>query len=143
MANTVMTSFKSELLQGIHDFETGAGGDAFKLALYTSSSSINSAATTIYTTSDEVGNSGTYAAGGGTLAGQTVTTDGTTAICNFTDLEFTSATINARYALIYNSSESNAAVCVLDFSTDQISTAGTFKIDFPASGASTSIIRVA
>ena len=141
MANTVMTSFKKELMEGTHDLATS--GDTFKLALYTSSSSINSAATTIYTTSDEVGNSGTYAAGGGTLAGQTVTTDGTTAICNFTDLEFTSATINARYALIYNSSESNAAVCVLDFSTDQISTAGTCKIDFPASGASTSIIRVA
>ena len=141
MANTVMTSFKKELMEGTHDLATS--GDTFKLALYTSSSSINSAATTIYTVSDEVANSGTYAAGGGTLAGQTVTTDGTTAICNFTDLEFTSATINARYALIYNSSESNAAVCVLDFSTDQISTAGTFKIDFPASGASTSIIRVA
>ena len=141
MANTVMTSFKKELMEGTHDLATS--GDTFKLALYTSSSSINSAATTIYTVSDEVANSGTYAAGGGTLAGQTVTTDGTTPICNFTDLEFTSATITARYALIYNSSESNAAVCVLDFSTDQTSTAGTFKIDFPASGASTSIIRVA
>ena len=141
MANTVMTSFKKELMEGTHDLATS--GDTFKLALYTSSSSINDAATAIYETDDEVPNSGTYAAGGGTLAGQTVTTDGTTAICNFTDLEFTSATINARYALIYNSSESNAAVCVLDFSTDQISTAGTFKIDFPASGASTSIIRVA
>ena len=141
MANTVCTSFKEELMSGTQNLANG--GDTFKLALYTSSSSINSAATTIYTTSDEVGNSGTYAAGGGTLAGQTVTTDGTTAICNFTDLEFTSATITARYALIYNSSESNAAVCVLDFSTDQTSTAGTFKIDFPASGASTSIIRVA
>ena len=141
MANTVMTSFKKELMEGTHDLATS--GDTFKLALYTSSSSINSAATTIYTVSDEVANSGTYAAGGGTLAGQTVTTDGTTAICNFTDLEFTSATITARYALIYNSSESTAAVCVLDFSTDETSTAGTFKIDFPASGASTSIIRVA
>jgi len=141
MANTVMTSFKSQLMEGTHDLATS--GDTFKLALYTSSSSINAAATTIYSSDDEVPNSGTYAAGGGTLANQAVTTDGTTAICNFDDLEFTSATINARYALIYNSSESNAAVCVLDFSTDQISTAGTFKIDFPASGASTSIIRVA
>ena len=141
MANTVMTSFKKELMEGVHDLATA--GDTFKLALYTSSSTINSAATTIYTTSDEVGNSGTYSAGGGTLAGQTVTTDGTTAICNFTDLEFTSATLTARYALIYNSTETNKALCVLDFSTDQVSTAGTFKIDFPASGASTSIIRVA
>ena len=141
MANTVMTSFKKELMEGTHDLATS--GDTFKLALYTSSSSINAAGTTIYTVSDEVANSGTYAAGGGTLAGQTVTTDGTTAICNFTDLEFTSATITARYALIYNSTETNKALCVLDFSTDQVSTAGTFKIDFPASGASTSIIRVA
>jgi len=141
MANTVCTSFKEELMSGTQNLANG--GDTFKLALYNSSSTINSAATTIYTVVNEVGNSGTYAAGGGTLANQAVTTDGTTAICNFTDLEFTSATITARYALIYNSSESNAAVCVLDFSTDQISTAGTFKIDFPASGASTSIIRVA
>ena len=141
MANTVMTSFKKELMEGTHDLATS--GDTFKLALYTSSSSINSAATTIYSSDDEVGNSGTYAAGGGTLAGQTVTTDGTTAICNFDDLEFTSATINARYALIYQTGTPTKAVCILDFSTDQISTAGTFKIDFPASGASTSIIRVA
>ena len=141
MANTVMTSFKKELMEGTHDLATA--GDTFKLALYTSSSTINDAATTIYETANEVPNSGTYAAGGGTLAGQTVGTAGTTAICDFNDLEFTSATITARYALIYNSTEANKAVCVLDFSTDQISTAGTFKIDFPASGASTSIIRVA
>ena len=141
MANTVCTSFKEELMSGEQNLANGGG--TFKLALYTSSSSINAAATTIYSSDDEVPNSGTYAAGGGTLANQAVTTDGTTAICNFDDLEFTSATITARYALIYNSSESNAAVCVLDFSTDQTSTAGTFKIDFPASGASTSIIRVA
>ena len=141
MANTVMTSFKKELMEGTHDLATS--GDTFKLALYTSSSSINSAATTIYTTSDEVGNSGTYAAGGGTLAGQTVTTDGTTAICNFTDLEFTSATITARYALIYNSSASNKAVVVLDFGGDKTSTSGTFTIAFPAADASNAILRLA
>ena len=141
MANTVMTSFKEELMSGEQNLANGGG--TFKLALYSSSSSINSAATTIYTTSDEVANSGTYAAGGGTLANQTVTTDGTTAICNFDDLEFTSATITARYALIYQTGTPTKTVCILDFSTDQISTAGTFKIDFPASGASTSIIRVA
>jgi hypothetical protein len=141
MANTVCTSFKEELMSGEQNLANG--GDTFKLALYTSSSSINSAATTIYTTSDEVPNSGTYAAGGGTLANQAVTTDGTTAICNFDDLEFTSATITARYALIYRDGTPTKTVCILDFSTDQISTAGTFKIDFPASGASTSIIRVA
>ena len=143
MANTVMTSFKSELLQGVHDFETGAGGDAFKLALYTSSYTGNVAGTTIYTTGNEVGDSGSYAAGGGTLANQAVSVDGTTAIVDFDDLSFTSATITARYALIYNDDEGDKAVCVLDFGTDQTSTSGTFTIQFPSAGASTAIIRVA
>ena len=141
MANTVCTSFKSELLSGVHDFATA--GDTFKLSLYTSSSTINNASTTVYTTSDEVANSGSYTAGGGSLANQAVSTDGTTALVDFDDLSFTSATITARYALIYNSSDSNKAVCVLDFGTDQTSTSGTFKIQFPSAGASTAIIRVA
>ena len=141
MANTVCTSFKQELMSGTQNL--ASGGDTYKLALYNSSSTINNATTTIYTVTNEVGDSGTYSAGGGTLANQAVTTDGTTAICNFDDLEFTSATINARYAVIYQTGTPTKAVCILDFSTDQVSTAGTFKIDFPASGASTSIIRVA
>lgn len=141
MANTVCTSFKSELLSGVHDFATA--GDTFKLSLYTSSSTINNASTTIYTTSDEVADSGSYSAGGGSLANQAVSTDGTTAIVDFDDLSFTSATITARYALIYNSTDSNKAVCVLDFGTDQTSTSGTFTIQFPSAGASTAIIRVA
>ena len=141
MANTVCTSFKSELLSGVHDFATA--GDTFKLSLYTSSSTINNASTTVYTTSDEVADSGSYAAGGGSLANQAVSTDGTTAIVDFDDLSFTSATITARYALIYNSTDSNKAVCVLDFGTDQTSTSGTFTIQFPSAGASTAIIRVA
>jgi uncharacterized Zn-binding protein involved in type VI secretion len=141
MANTVCTSFKSELLSGVHDFATA--GDTFKLSLYTSSSTINNASTTVYTTSDEVANSGSYTAGGGSLANQAVSTDGTTAIVDFDDLSFTSATITARYALIYNSTDSNKAVCVLDFGTDQTSTSGTFTIQFPSAGASTAIIRVA
>jgi len=141
MANTVMTSFKKELLEGVHDFENG--GDTFKLALYNSSYTGNVATTTVYTTGNEVGNSGTYSAGGGTLLTQATSTDGTTALVDWADLSFTSATINARYALIYNSSESNKACCVLDFGSDQISTNGTFTIQFPAAGASTAIIRVA
>ena len=141
MANTVCTSFKSELLSGVHDFATA--GDTFKLSLYTSSSTINNASTTIYTTSDEVADSGSYAAGGGSLANQAVSTDGTTAIVDFDDLSFTSASITARYALIYNSTDSNKAVCVLDFGSDQTSTSGTFTIQFPSAGASTAIIRVA
>ena len=141
MANTVCTSFKSELLSGVHDFATA--GDTFKLSLYTSSSTINNASTTIYTTSDEVADSGSYSAGGGSLANQAVSTDGTTDIVDFDDLSFTSATITARYALIYNSTDSNKAVCVLDFGSDQTSTSGTFTIQFPSAGASTAIIRVA
>ena len=141
MANTVCTSFKSELLSGVHDFATA--GDTFKLSLYTSSSTINNASTTIYTTSDEVADSGSYSAGGGSLANQAVSSDGTTAIVDFDDLSFTSATITARYALIYNSTDSNKAVCVLDFGSDQTSTSGTFTIQFPSAGASTAIIRVA
>ena len=141
MANTVCTSFKSELLSGVHDFATA--GDTFKLSLYTSSSTINNASTTIYTTSDEVADSGSYSAGGGSLANQAVSTDGTTAIVDFDALSFTSATITARYALIYNSTDSNKAVCVLDFGSDQTSTSGTFTIQFPSAGASTAIIRVA
>ena len=141
MANTVCTSFKSELLSGVHDFATA--GDTFKLSLYTSSSTINNASTTVYTTSDEVANSGSYTAGGGSLANQAVSTDGTTALVDFDDLSFTSATITARYALIYNSTDSNKAVCVLDFGPDQTSTSGTFTIQFPSAGASTAIIRVA
>ena len=141
MANTVCTSFKSELLSGVHDFSTA--GDKFKLSLYTSSSTINNASTTVYTTSDEVADSGSYAAGGGSLANQAVSTDGTTALVDFEALSFTSATITARYALIYNSTDSNKAVCVLDFGTDQTSTSGTFTIQFPSAGASTAIIRVA
>ena len=136
-----MTSFKSELLSCVHDFATA--GDTFKLSLYTSSSTINNAPTTVYTTSDEVADSGSYSAGGGSLANQAVSTDGTTAIVDFDDLSFTSATITARYALIYNSSDSNKAVCILDFGTDQTSTSGTFTIQFPSAGASTAIIRVA
>ena len=144
MANTVMTSFKTELLSGDHDIATG--GDAYYLALYTSASSINNATTTIYTTANEVPNSGTYVAGGLQLAGQAVSASGTTAIVDFTDRSFTSATITARYALIYKwnaSPGSTKAVCVLDFGSDQTSTSGTFTIQFPAAGAGTAIIRVA
>ena len=136
-----MTSFKKELLEGVHDFENG--GDTFKLALYNSSYTGNTASTTVYTTGNEVGNSGTYSAGGGTLGTQATSTDGTTAIVDWADLSFTSATINARYALIYNSSESNKACCVLDFGSDKSASSGDFTVVFPAADASNAIIRIA
>jgi len=107
ITQAVCTSFKQELLQGTHNF-TASSGDTFKIALYTSSASLD-ATTTAFSTTNEVSDSGTYSSGGGTLTSVTPTTSGTTAICDFADISFTSATITARGALIYNSSDSNKA----------------------------------
>jgi hypothetical protein len=138
------TSFKDELLEGVHDFRS-SGGDIFKLALYTSTATL-SATTTSYTLSNEVANSGTYAAGGGSLTNVSPTTTGTTAFTDFADLSFTSATITARGALIYNSTPAHTyttpSVVVLDFGGDKISTAGTFTIQFPTADSSNAIIRI-
>ncbi len=140
--NFMCTSFKQELLTGTHDF-TASTGSTFKLALYDSNASFT-AATTAYTATDEVGNSGSYAAGGGTLTNVTPTTSGTTALTDFNDLAFTSATITARGALIYNSTASgDPTVAVLDFGADKTSTTGTFTIQFPTADASNAIIRIA
>ena len=140
--NFMCTSFKQEILQGVHNFTTSTG-DTFKLALYTDSASFT-AATTAYTVTNEVGNSGTYAAGGGTLTNVTPTTSGTTAFTDFDDLSFTSATITARGALIYNDTAAgDPSVVVLDFGSDKTSTAGTFTIQFPTADASNAIIRIA
>ena len=140
--NFMCTSFKQEVLQGIHNFTTSTG-DVFKLALYTNSASFT-AATTAYTATNEVANSGSYAAGGGSLVNVTPTTSGTTAFADFDDLAFTSATITARGALIYNSSAAgNPTVAVLDFGSDKTSTTGTFTIQFPTADASNAIIRIA
>ena len=140
--NFMCTSFKQELLQGVHNF-TASTGDSFKLALYTNSASFT-AATTAYTASNEVGNSGSYSAGGGTLTNVTPTTSGTTAFADFDDLTFTSATITARGALIYNDTAAgDPTVVVLDFGTDKTSTAGDFQIVFPTADASNAIIRIA
>jgi hypothetical protein len=140
--NFMCTSFKQELLVGTHNFTTSTG-DVFKLALYTNSASFT-AATTAYTATNEVGNSGSYAAGGGSLVNVTPTTSGTTAFADFDDLAFTSATITARGALIYNSSAAgDPTVAVLDFGSDKTSTTGTFTIQFPTADASNAIIRIA
>jgi len=140
ITQAMCTSFKVELLQGVHDFTTSTG-DTFKLALYTSSATLD-ATTTAYSSSNEVSNSGTYSAGGGTLTNVTPTSTGTTAFTDFDDISFTSATITARGALIYNSSNSNKAVAVLDFGSDKTSTDGTFTIQFPTADASSAIIRI-
>jgi hypothetical protein len=141
------TSFKDELLEGVHDFRTsGSGGDTFKLALYTNSASFT-AATTAYTATNEVSASGTYSAGGGALTNVAPTTSGTTAFVDFADLSFTTATITARGALIYNTTPThtytNPTVVVLDFGADKTSTAGTFTIVFPTADATNAIIRIA
>lgn len=140
--NFMCTSFKQELMVGTHNF-TNSTGDTFKLALYDNNASFT-AATTAYTATNEVGDSGSYAAGGGTLTNVTPTTSGTTALTDFADLEFTSATITARGALIYNSTASgDPTVAVLDFGADKTSTTGTFTIQFPTADASNAIIRIA
>jgi hypothetical protein len=142
--NFLCTSFKQEILEAVHDFRSG--GDTFKLALYDDNAAFT-AATTAYTASDEVGNSGTYAAGGGTLTNVNPTTSSTTAFTDFDDLSFTSATITAYGALIYNSTPThtytNPTVCVLDFGGAKTSTNGTFTIIFPTADASSAIIRIA
>jgi len=143
--NYMCTSFKQELLTGSHHFTTGQ--DQFKLALYDNNASFD-ASTTDYTATNEVSNSGDYTAGGGDLTNVTPTTSGTTAFTDFADLTFTSATITARGALIYNSetaggSGTTDAVVVLDFGSDKTSTAGDFQISFPTADASNAIIRIA
>ena len=154
ITQAMTTSFKQEILQGIHNFTNGSGGgtttttgtgNVFKIALYTSSATL-SAATTAYSTSNEV--SGTnYIAGGNTLTNVTPTTSSTTALTDFADTTWSSSTITARGALIYNSSTTagtaDRAIVVLDFGADKTSTSGDFTIQFPAAGASTAIIRIA
>lgn len=140
--NFMCTSFKKELMQGVHNFTAGTG-NTFKLALYDNSASFT-AATTAYTSTNEVANSGSYSAGGGVLTNVTPTTSGTTALTDFDDLSFTSATITAYGALIYNDTAAgDPAVCVLDFGGAKTSTAGTFTIVFPAATATDAIIRIA
>lgn len=139
--NFMCTSFKKELLQGVHDF-TASTGNTFKLALYTNSASFT-AATTAYTATNEISGTG-YTAGGGTLTNVTPTTSGTTAFTDFNDLTFSAATITARGALVYNDTASgDPSVVVLDFGSDKSSTAGDFTIVFPTADASNAIIRIA
>ena len=139
IAQAVANSFKKEILEGIHDLESGA--DVFKLALYTSAANL-SAATTSFTTGSEVANTGQYSSGGGVLTGQTTSLDTGVAIVDFAELSFTGVTLTARGALIYNTSESNTAVAVLDFGGDKTATAGTFTIQFPTFNSTNAILRI-
>jgi hypothetical protein len=136
------TSFKVELMRAVHNFTTGTG-DTFKLALYDNSASFT-AATTAYTVTNEVANSGSYSAGGGTLTNVTPTSTSTTAFTDFADLSFTSATITAFGAMIYNDTAAgDPSVCILDFGGAKTSTAGTFTIIFPTDDSTNAILRIA
>jgi len=140
--NYMCTSFKVELMKGVHNFTTSTG-NTFKLALYNNSASFT-AATTAYTSSNEVSASGSYSAGGGALTNVTPTSTGTTAFTDFADLSFTSATITAYGAMIYNDSAAgDPSVCILDFGGAKTSTSGTFTIIFPTADATSAIIRIA
>jgi hypothetical protein len=140
ISQAMCTSFKQEILVGTHNF-TASSGNTFKLALYTSSASLG-AATAAYTSSNEA--SGTnYSATGSALTSVTPTTSGTTALCDFSDLTFSNVSITARGALIYNDTQSDKSVCVLDFGSDKTATAGDFTIVFPTADASSAIIRIA
>jgi len=146
--NAICDSFKKELMQGKHSFES-SGGHTYKLALYTNSATIGKS-TTNYpgdSTGGQVSNSGTYTQGGKALVNQGVKVSSSVSITDFADLSFTGVTLTARGALIYNTttdggSNTTDAVCVLDFGGDKTATAGTFTIQFPAFTTSAAIIRI-
>lgn len=137
ITQSIPTSFKSEVLQGVH-----LSADTYKIALFTSTATLD-ATTTVYSTTNEVVGAG-YTAGGLTISGYSVTTSGTTAILDWTtDPSWASATITARGALIYNSTKSNKAVYVIDFGADKTSTSGTFTVTLPTPDSTSGLIRLA
>ena len=148
ITSAICSSFKSELLSGKHDFDS-SGGDTFKIALFTSSASLG-AATTDYSSSNEITNTAgsAYSAGGATLTNQGVSLSSTTAFTDFSDVSYTSASFTANGALIYNTttdggSGTTDAVAVIAFGSDKTATNGTFTIQFPANDSSNAIIRLA
>ena len=146
ITQAIANAFKKQLLEGDVNFKS-SGGDVFKLALFTSSATLNST-TTAYSASNEVSNTGTYAAGGDPLTGQSTNIGSGSgkgvAFVDFADLSFTGVTLTARGALIYNTSSAvtNAAVAVLDFGADKTATSGTFTVQFPAATTSAAILRI-
>lgn len=138
ISQAMCSSFKSELLGGIHDLDT----DVIKIALYTSSATLG-ASTTAYSSTNEVANGNGYTTGGNTLGSPVISLDGTTAIVDFADSTWSAATITARGALIYNSSKSNKAIAVLDFGSDKSSSSADFTVVMPAAAAATALIRIA
>ena len=143
IASAVCNSFKQEILVGTHNF-TASSGNAFKLALYTSSASLG-AGTTAYASTNEISNTSgsAYSAGGKTIVSVTPALDGTVAVCDFADISFTSASFTANGCLIYNDSQADKAVCVVAFGGDKTVSSGTFTIQFPAASSSAAIVRIA
>jgi len=148
LTSALCTTFKKELLEGDHDFNNGA--DAFKIALFKANASItgtHGAATTNYTdmtgASDELANGSGYTSAGEALTNVNPSNVSTTAITDFTDVSWTSATFTTRGCLIYNTSDSGSAVMVIDFGGDYTVTGGTFTVSFPTADASNAIIRIA
>ena len=143
ITSAICNSFKQEILVGTHNF-TASSGHTFKIALFTSSATLNKS-TTAYSTSNEISNTSgsAYSAGGATLTSVTPVASSTTAVCDFADVSFTDASFTANGALIYNSSASNAAVCSIAFGSDKTVTSGTFTIQFPTADATNAIIRIA
>jgi hypothetical protein len=140
ITQAVANSFKGELLQGTHNF-TLSTGNVFKLALYTSAATLSSA-TTVYTSTNEVVNTGQYVTGGGVLTNVSPVVSSGVAFIDFADISFTGVTLTAAGALIYNTSATNKAVCVLDFGSDKTATSGTFTIQFPADTTAAAILRI-
>ena len=143
ISSAICNSFKQELLVGTHNF-TASSGNTFKLALYTSSASLG-ASTTAYSTSNEISNTSgsAYSAGGATLTSVTPVLSGSTAVCDFNDVSFTSASFTANGCLIYNDTQSDKAVAVIAFGGDKTVSSGTFTIQFPTADASNANIRLA
>ena len=143
ITSAICNSFKTEVLQALHNF-TASSGNSFKLALYTSSATLNKS-TTAYSTSNEISNTSgsAYTAGGKALTSVTPVLDGSTAVCDFADISFTSASFTANGCLIYNDTQSDKACAVVAFGGDKTVSSGTFTIQFPAAAASTAIIRIA
>lgn len=139
ISQAVCYSFKQEMFQALHNFDS-SGGDTFKIALYTSSATLGTG-TTAYTTSNEVTGTG-YTAGGNTLTNLGTFLSTGTAYIDWSDTTWTSSTITARGALVYNSTNSDRAVIVLDFGTDKSSTSGDFTIIFPTPSAASAILRL-
>ena len=142
ITSAICNSFKQEILEAEHNF-TASSGNTFNLALYDSDANL-SKSTTAYTTSEELATTGGYTAKGNALTSVTPTLDSDTAVCDFADTSWTSASFTARGCLIFNDSHSSdAAVCAIDFGGDKTVTSGTFTVEFPAAAASTAIIQIA